>query len=178
MNGSGSQSILLTVVIRQHECMSVAISPEAEKFLHFLVPFVRTACEELIWAKYLVSLDGKDAELLVQCISVKSQFESLNGYPSLVLSNASNSQSSLQSHFSRIQRSAGMPPCLNLVNTKKGYQSPKQGVKTQDHGQRKVLPSYPQMKFLRRAPLPSISTRTPTPQDGQVFLFELPSSAS
>jgi hypothetical protein len=69
--------VLLTVIVRQFECMSVAISPETEKFLHFLVPFVRTACEELIWAKYLVSLDREDAEVLVRCLSAKDLFDSL-----------------------------------------------------------------------------------------------------
>jgi hypothetical protein len=69
--------VLLTVIVSQHECISVAISPEAKELLQFLVPSVRTACEELIWAKYLVSLDRKDAEILIRFLSADNIFKSL-----------------------------------------------------------------------------------------------------
>jgi hypothetical protein len=71
-------AFLRTVIIHQHECLSVMVCPETKQFAHLFVPFVRTACEELIWAKYLISLDREVAEALVQYLSSRNLFESLS----------------------------------------------------------------------------------------------------
>jgi hypothetical protein len=68
---------LRTVIIRQHECLSAMVCLETEQCVHLFVPFVRTACEELIWAKYVTSLDDEVAEALVQYLSSRNVFESL-----------------------------------------------------------------------------------------------------
>ena len=71
------QVLSQAAIVRQTECLESAVVLAEAGRGYAALPFVRPACEELLWFKYLVQLDPDDAEAVVNHSARRQMFESL-----------------------------------------------------------------------------------------------------
>lgn len=66
-----------SIIKRQHECLQIAVNL-ADKGQGFAaVGFLRPACEEFLWVKYLSSISKTDAERLLRVVATSEIWDSL-----------------------------------------------------------------------------------------------------
>ena len=66
-----------SVIKRQHECLAIAVDLADRGQGFAAVGFLRPACEEFLWAKYLKSITKADAERLLKVLARSEMWDSL-----------------------------------------------------------------------------------------------------
>ena len=80
------------ILCRQYECLECILHLVEHNRGYAGVPLLRPACEELIWAKYLSSLDEVSAYNLLLCVAQKEMFDSLTAQDNFLGRNETESQ--------------------------------------------------------------------------------------
>jgi hypothetical protein len=71
--------VCCAAICRQFEAIQASKDMTRRDTGHFGVLFLRAACEELIWIRYLNSIDPKVADIIIHCLVQKETHDLVNG---------------------------------------------------------------------------------------------------